>query len=217
MRTVVRWLLTLTVSFTAAGCEEQRTVTSTLSIQEATDLDASLARLDSTLSEHSPFISAALASPATTEQLTTLRSGIGNVQVDALEKWFEWHNGGVSHPVSLLPLGQVLSISESLKDREMMQTIPFVDRKRKNAVKLLDDGAGDGFFLDVTSKQPRVFYHMLEDPYPRDYGTMVEFVRFIAEVHAADVGSEDKSGRVVFDFDRDQAIESKYLNQKASR
>jgi len=62
----------------------------------------------------------------------------------------------------------------------MMQGVPFVDKLRKVSVKIMDDGAGDGFFLDVTKTNPPVFYHMLEDPTPQYYGNMAEFIEFIA-------------------------------------
>lgn len=100
-------------------------------------------------------------------------------------------------------------------DRELTKKIPFVDSKRKNALKLLDDGCGDGYFLDITTANPRVFYHMLEDPFPRDYGVLQDFVAFIADVHAAGLATEDEMGAVTFDLDRFQVLESKYLARAA--
>jgi hypothetical protein len=105
----------------------------------------------------------------------------------------------------------MLSITESLADRKMIRDIPFVDAKRKSALKIMDDGAGDGFFLDIASATPRVFYHMLEDPYPRDYGTLQEFVDFITDVHAAGLATEREKGMVEFDLPRYQKVEAEYL------
>ena len=111
----------------------------------------------------------------------------------------------------------MLSISESLHDREMTQKYPFVDSKRKSAIKILEDAAGDGFFLDVASSRPRVFYHMLEDPFPRDYGTLQDFVQFIAEVHLSGVASLDENGMVDFDWGEYDRIESDYLRKLKTR
>ena len=46
-------------------------------------------------------------------------------------------------------LGYPLSVQESLDDREMEQKIALIDSLRKGSVKILEDGSGDGFFLDV--------------------------------------------------------------------
>jgi hypothetical protein len=88
-----------------------------------------------------------------------------------------------------------------------------VDRKRRSALKILEDAAGDGFFLDVAIPRPRVFYHMLEDPFPQDYGTLAQFVSFIAEVHAAGLASAGEGGVVNFDLDRYAEIEADYLRR----
>jgi hypothetical protein len=92
-----------------------------------------------------------------------------------------------------------------------------VDSKRKRAIKILEDGAGDGFFLDLSSPNPRVFYHMLEDPFPRDYGTLQEFVQFIADVHASGVVSPDKHGMADFDLEKYDRLESDYLRKLKTR
>lgn len=92
----------------------------------------------------------------------------------------------------------------------MERSLPFIDAKRRTAIKILDDGCGDGFFLDISSPAPRVFYHMLEDPSPRDYGTLEEFVRFIAKVHAAGIVSLETDGMVVFDLSAYEKLEREY-------
>jgi hypothetical protein len=58
-----------------------------------------------------------------------------------------------------------------------------------------------------------VFYHMLEDPYPRDFGTPQEFVAFINDIHAAGLASLNEHGMVVFDLDRYQNIKSGYVEK----
>ncbi len=102
------------------------------------------------------------------------------------------------------------------KIRRTIQSIPFVDSKRKQAIKLLDDGAGDGFFLDVSSAAPRVFYHMLEDPGPRDYGPLDSFVEFLTQVHRSGLTAANENGTVDFDLDRYDAIQSDYLSGAGS-
>lgn len=76
-----------------------------------------------------------------------LRKKLGGVEIQCLEQWYRWHNGCIDHATDILPLGRMLSVSESLNDRAMIQKTPFVDSLRKHAIKLLDDGAGDGFSL----------------------------------------------------------------------
>jgi hypothetical protein len=174
---------------------------------------ASLAKLDDAVATKAPFLFAKLAPGATRDEIDTLRSGLGGAQIQCLELWYRWHNGCAGRITDLLPLGRMLSIAEALRDRQETQDIPFVDAKRKNALKILDDSAGDGFFLDIASPNPRVFYHMLEDPYPRDFGTLQEFVGFIGDVHAAGLASENEHGMVAFDLDRYQKIEAEYLEK----
>jgi hypothetical protein len=177
------------------------------------NLSASLAKLDETLATKSAFIHAKLAPGATQKDIDTLRSGLGGAQIECLEVWYKWHNGCSGRITDVLPLGRMLSIAESLEDRKEIQNIPFVDAKRKSALKILEDGAGDGYFLDVESQNPRVFYHMLEDPFPRDYGTLEEFVSFIGDVHAAGVVTENEHGMAAYDLDRYKTIEAGYLKR----
>lgn len=110
----------------------------------------------------------------------------------------------------------MLSIAESIEDRRAIQSIPFVDTKRKQAIKLLDDGAGDGFFLDVSSSALRVFYHMLEDPWPTDYGPLDSFVEFLTQVHRAELAKVNENGMVDFDWEGYDAIQSDYLSKVGS-
>lgn len=184
-----------------------------MSDEQQNALSASLAKLEDILRDKSPFVIAKLAPSATDEELATLRSELDGVQIQCLELWYGWHNGCTGGSTDILPLGRMLSITESLEDRKLTQGIPFVDAKRKNALKILDDGAGDGFFLDITSRNPRVFYHMLEDPNPRDCGTLQEFVAFISDVHAAGLATEKENGMVTFDLDRYQKAEADYLQK----
>ena len=208
--------LALTIGLLAVGCRQQKVASSSMSDEQQTALNTGLAELEATLKDRSPFIFARLAPAATDEELAALRAGLEGVQVQCLELWYQGHNGCSGHTTDILPLGRMLSISEALQDRRMIQGIPLVDAKRKRALKILEDGAGDGFFLDVASPTPRVFYHMLEDPFPRDYGSLQQLVTFINDVHVAGLASEKESGMVVFDLARYQELEVNYLRKIGS-
>lgn len=210
-------LLMVCVTLMAVGCGRPTAIRSVMTPEEGDELQASLAELESALTKHSPFIHSKLAAPASEEGIAALREGLGGVEVQCLETWYRWHNGCVDNLTDFLPLGRMLSISEALDDREMIQEYPFVDSKRKSAIKILEDGAGDGFFLDVSSSEPRVFYHMLEDPFPRDYGALRHFAQFIARVHSSGVASLDENGMVDFDLVEYDRIESDYLRKLETR
>lgn len=213
MRTLSILVLVVASGIFATGCGQHRAVSSAMSDKQQDVFKASLAKLNNALANQAPFLFAKLAPGATNDDIATLRSGLGGAQIRCLELWYRWHNGCTDHITDLLPLGRMLSIAEALQDRRDTKDIPFVDAKRRNALKILDDGAGDGFFLDIASPNPRVFYHMLEDPYPRDFGTLQEFVGFICDVHAAGLASENEHAMVAFDLDRYQKIEAEYLEK----
>lgn len=167
------------------SCSKPAVITP-LTPAELQELQNGFTHLQNVLMIKAPFLQTNLAPPALDTEIAGLRSALNGRKIEVLEAWFRWHNGTTNLSMSLLPLGRPLSLAESLEDRKMIQGIPFVDRLRKNSIKILDDGAGDGFFLDVTAAKPLVFYHMLEDPTPRAYGTMTEFISFIASVFEKD-------------------------------
>ena len=196
------------------GCGEQpEPVSSSVTSQESVTFKDKLFHLENTLKNQSPFIHEKLSPPATDQQLQELRVGLGGAKVEYLEMWFSWHNGCSGTVINILPLGRILSIKEALADRKRMMGMPFVDSKRKSAIKLLDDGAGDGFFLDITSKEPRIFYHMQEDPYPQDYGTLPEFLTLISDIHAAGLAKKGSNGTASFDLKQYQKLEEDYLKK----
>jgi hypothetical protein len=210
-------MLSVMLSAITTGCRKPQAASSAMSVAERESLVDALRTLDETLASKSPFIFDKLRPGANDEEIDALRAELGGAKIDCVEAWYRWHDGCDGRVTDVVPLGRMLSIAEALEDRELMQGIPFVDAKRKSALKILDDGAGDGFFLDIASSNPRVFYHMLEDPYPRDYGTLEEFVTFLNEVHAAGIASENEHGMVSFDSDRYQKIESDYLARIGAR
>jgi hypothetical protein len=191
------------------GCGSPKIEQSTMTEGERTELKAALAKLDAVLREKADFISSKLAPPAGDKVINDLRQGLGGSQVECLELWYRWHNGS-DRLIDILPLGRMLSVQEALHDREMEREIPFVDSKRLAAIKILEDGSGDGFFLDISSTRPRVFYHMLEDPFPRDFGRLEKFVEFIAQVHNSGLSSRNDNGMVRFDLDKYHELERKY-------
>lgn len=186
-------------------------MSSRMSVSEKKSLTAELERLQTTLDDKSPFVAEKLASGATEAEILSFRSAVAGAQFDELEIWFKWHNGCKDRLTDLIPLGRMLSISEALENRKMLQSTPFVDAKIKRSLKLLEDLAGDGFYVDLTEPNPRVFYCMLEDPYPTYYGTLQEFVAFISEVHEAGLATPNSNGMIDFDQDRYEELKSKYL------
>ena len=175
-------------------------------------LDANLAKLDDTLKSKSRFVFDKLAPGATEQEIARLRTGLGGAEIECLERWYRWHNGCTDRLTDIMPLGRMLSIDESLKDRNDEESIPFVDDTRKTAIKILDDSCGDGFFLDIASPNPRVFYDMLEDPFPRDYGTLDEFVAYIDSLHAAGLASLNEHAMVSFDLAPYAKLKREYLS-----
>lgn len=203
------------VATSLAGCGAQEAVRSTMTDEEGTRLREALVRLDAVLREKAGFISSRLAEPASDQEIDALRQGLDGAQVDCLEVWYRWHNG-CDRLTDILPLGRMLSIEESLNDRAMNRKTPFVDAKRRTAIMILEDGCGDGFFLDLSSTSPRVFYHMLEDPFSRDFGRLEDFVRFITDVHASGLALRDDHGMVQFDLDKYGELESRYRGRLES-
>lgn len=163
------------------SCGKQRPVSSAMSSTDAKALAKAFARLDEVLASRAPKIFANLGGPAGNADITELRKALNGAKIDALEAWYRWHNGTLGQPANLLPVGYPISIKEALKDRKMIGKVPFVDGLRKGSIKILEDGAGDGFFLDITKSRPTVFYHMLEEPTPTSFGSMRVFVGFITE------------------------------------
>lgn len=209
-------LLSAAALLLIGGCDHPQAVSSSMSKNDQEALRTALQQLESTLREKSPFIADALAPPATDADLKALRAELGGAQVECLEKWYRWHNGCTSPTIDLIPLGRMLSIDEAIDDRRQMQGIPIIDAKLRGSFKILEDLAGDGFYLDVSSTNPQVFYCMIEDPYPRYFGSMAKFIGFIESVHAAGLATKAENGMVDFDFKRYQEMETAYLQRVGS-
>lgn len=173
-------------------------VGSSMTLAESQALKNSFDRLDAALVSQALEIHQELAPPATDAEIQKLRRALNGKRVESLEAWYRWHNGTIDHTF-LLPLGRPLSIAEALDHRSEIQTVPFVDDLRTSAIKLMDDGAGDGYFLDVTSPTPQVFYHMLEDPFPRYYGTMENFINYVARDYEDGIVFVNDSGQLDYD------------------
>lgn len=188
-----------------------------MSEPERQALSASLSRLDEALANRAPSLHMKLAPPASPAEIARLRAALNQDKVEVLEAWYLWHNGTTDPATSLLPLGAPLSIEEALEDHGSIQRVPFVDKLRKSAIKLMDDGSGDGFFLDVTSTKPTVFYHMLEDPLPLSYGSLDQFVNFIATGFEAGVLRTNESGALDYDIQAYEQFEAEHLRMLGSR
>lgn len=199
------------------SCGQPKSVSSTLSTGDVESLAKSFERLNEVLALKAPQVFTNLAPPATGAEIAKLRGELGDVKIDVIEAWYGWHNGGASpQPVQLLPLGYFLSIDEALADRKAIQKIPLVSSLRKRSIKLLEDGAGDGFFMDPTTPNPGVFYHMLEEPTPIAYGTLKQFVDFIAGCFANGTCFVNEDGRFFFDTVEYDKAEAAFLNALSS-
>ena len=196
------------------GCGGQTAVVESMFMndEERNELRAAQAKLDDTLRKHSPFVYDELAPSATDAEIEKLRAELDVTERPYLELWFKWHNGCTDHPMRLLPLGDLISVDESIEDRSSIQDMPFVHQRRKRDIKLLDDGCGDGFFLDLTASPPRIYYEMLEDRFPTDYGTMLQFLQFIDRVHTAGITSVNEREIVIFDATAYQKLEAEHLS-----
>lgn len=206
-----RLLAFIPIALFMCSCSKPPVVATSLTLPEAQALADSFERLEKVLASKAAAIHTNLAPSATDADIAALRASLNGNTNAVLEAWFRWHNGATNRSASLLPLGHPLSITETLEERKMMQRIPFVDKLRKSAVKILDDGAGDGFFVDVTTAQPAVFYHMLEDPTPRSYGTMTEFVNFIAAGFENGVLYISAAGDFAYDEKKYEALEAEHF------
>jgi hypothetical protein len=204
-------ILLLAVCF-FTGCEQTKPNTTTMSDAERQELLTIQANVDAALIEHSPFIYWKLSPPATEAEFAMLRKYLGDRERPYLESWYKWHNGCRESPVELLPGGRFLSIAETIEDRNSIQKMTSVHARRKRDVKLLDDGSGDGFFLDLSSSTPRVYHEILENRNPTDFGTMSQFLEFIAKVHSSGIASLSGRNKILFDLPAYHKLEAEYLD-----
>jgi hypothetical protein len=199
------------------ACNKSKIVPSSLTPGDSQALTASFARLEKALAARAPSLLTNFAPAASSIEITNLRSALGGVKIDALEAWFGWRNGTTNRGAFLLPLGRPLSITEAIEDRKMIRDVPFVDKLRKSSIMIMEDGAGDGFLLDITTTNPVVFYHMLEDPTPQSYGTLAEFVNFIASGFEQKILFLDENGKVTENEGKYQAFEDAHFKSIKKR
>ena len=217
MHKTIRCFIAFSVAvllFIVGGCEthtEQQTVAANGT--EIDEMSAAQTNLDQTLQKHSPFVFKRLGAPATDSEIARLRAALAGLEVDDLESWFRWHNGWEKLPTKLLPLGAVVSIDQAIEDRSAYQLEAFVSERRKRNIKVLDDGAGDGFFVDLSATPPRIYYEMMENPVPKDFGTVIEFLQFIDRVHSAGITSLNEYGVVDFDEASYNKLELEHLEK----
>ena len=191
----------------------QRTVSleSRLSESESVELTRAFEHLDLILEEKAPGIFQSLRPGTSQEDLDDLRLCLSGNRVEILEKWFLWHNGGAQ---PLLPSGMPVSLDRSIEDQRILESIPYVPAIRRNSVKILDDLNGDGFFIDVNSSNPLVFRHVMDDPEHQIwFGTLAEFVDFIASGFEAGVLFENEDGR----FEYDGAVYEEFMTDYLKR
>ena len=175
------------------------------------ELRAAFQRLDSAMAKAAPKMFSQLNPGASDEEILVLRSALGGKINQPLEEWFSWHNGAESYGVSLLPLGYPLSIEQALSKLEQSRDIPFNSKIRRNSLKILDDFSGDGYFVDLRSQSPWVFYDMIEDSGGPIYAhTLTELVSFIASCFEEDVFFEDAQGNFEYDEEAYSELDDKF-------
>lgn len=204
-------IVLISAAFLSSCGKRTNSQTSFLSEDQTERLEAAFNRLENTLKKKAPNLHATLNSGATIEDLDKLRTCLSGNQVEMLEKWFTWHNGA-NEP--LLPAGLPISIERSVEDVRILESIPFVPEIRRNSVKILCDSAGDGYFMDVDTESPLVFYHSLEDPEnPVWFGTLEEFVNFISTGFETGILCENNEGKFDFDGARYEELMADHLTQ----
>ncbi|MDF1816754.1 MAG: hypothetical protein P1V20_31415 [Verrucomicrobiales bacterium] len=209
MSSPLNLLLLCAALLTSCG-ERTASLSSTMSLNQTIELDAAFDRLEMVLQKKAPKLYASLSSGASEEEIEKLRSCLGGNRVEALERWFSRHNGATEE---LLPSGLPIEIDRSIEDLRILQTIPFVPEIRRNAVKILCDSAGDGFFVDVNTDTPLVFHHILEDPEnPVWFGTLAEFVNYIATGFESGVFYQSEDGKFAHDESGYEDMMDNYLH-----
>lgn len=204
--------IVLIFSAVLSSCGKRTTSRSSyLSDDQTISLAQAFERLDETLRAKAPNIHSTLNSSATIDDLDKLRTCLSGNQVEMLEKWFLWHNGAGEY---ILPAGLPISVDRTVEDLRIIESIPFVPEVRRNAVKILCDSAGDGFFMDVDTENPMVFHHTLEDPEnPVWFGTLPEFLSFIAKGFEMGILFENEEGKLDYDGARYEELMAEYLSQ----
>lgn len=213
MHSVLKIALLSAALLTSCG-EKTVSQSSRLSEEQAAQLSRAFERLDQILARKAPTISSRLHPGSSEDDLDKLRTCLNGNQIEILEKWFTWHNGAGE---KLLPAGMPISVDRSVEDQRILESIPFVPPVRRNSVKILDDLDGNGFFLDVNSENPLVFHHILEEPEnPVWFGTLPEFVDFIASGFESGVLFENEDGKFDYDGAEYEEFMSEYL-ERATR
>ncbi len=176
--------------------------------QEYHNLTQSLDQLDAVLKSKAPALHQQFADGATDEQIDQLRASLGGKSIHALEAWFKWHNGATEPMLELIPLGEVVSIEQAIEQRAL--SLQHASSLRANSIMILEDGAGDGYFVDLTNDPALVYYEMLEDPSPTYYGTLTEFTKYIAEAYESGIFRVDDQAVLDYNEDEFEANEQKH-------
>lgn len=174
-------------------------------------LIAALDRIDVALAEKAPTLASFLNDGATDKEIEHLRQALGGAINEPLEIWFRWHNGSSQRGLSLLPLGGLISLEESIRNKQMESRIPLIPHYRRNAIKVLDDLAGDGYFLDLTADEPIIFYDMTEEPSPRKIFKLTELAEFIATGFEKGVLTDDEHGLIDYEEETYFRFEEDYF------
>lgn len=182
-------------------------------MDKAQDLQNALQSLDQIIKDKAQSLHDNLADGATDKQIVELQSEFNNEITPCIEQWFRWRNGSIKQFSEIIPLGELVSIEQVVEYRNQLKNSGLKRILRFNSVLLLEDGAGDGYFVDLQRSPPEVYYEMLEDPTPTYYGTMFEFVRYITEGYKSGVFSIDDDGELECNDELFERYEESHLEK----
>ncbi|HEV3117686.1 MAG TPA: SMI1/KNR4 family protein [Gemmataceae bacterium] len=169
--------------------------------------------------------------------LSALQPGLADVEIDALEAKYQfklpsdlralyrWRNGtGRSAWVEAFPDHQFIPLDQALAEREALrqaiqgETAAF--RKlhaslighRQSWLGLLTDGSGDGYFFDParTEAEGSFFFNFAEDGQFVFFPAFRNYLAAVIEGKASGVFKFGERGAETVDFERAQALWSKY-------
>jgi len=139
-----------------------------------------LARLQVVLETNAPIVARSLQQGLSEAQISALEKQGGFRLSENLKSLYRWRNGmPTNSSCGLLPGQRFLPLDEFVRQQALMrqQVGSATSAQRagfkifagymKNAVHVLDDGAGDGYFYDPerTDGEGAFFYHMAEERY----------------------------------------------------
>ena len=170
-----------------------------------------LDRLQAVLETNAPIVAQALQPGLSEAEIAALESKGGFRLSPDLRALYRWHNGmGTNHALQFLPGHWFVPLDELVKDRaitgQQLAAASGLQRTffavfaghTKEWLRVLDDGAGDGYFFDLqrTDAEGAFFFHFAEDSYYIWFPSVRNFLAGVIECYetgAVKVGSDGQS------------------------